>query len=155
MSWKCNVSKRCRHRHRWHDAFIKDVDVKKVETQSDTPPSSLMDSTMSPKVKIMEGEGVGVRSLTRNTSGVEGHARALGWGPGRLTSKSIINTDLHQLNNKLVSAQLEHFMCMDEPWADTDSQDSPRFELGGSHHLPPYSIICAWPWGQHPNVILS
>jgi hypothetical protein len=23
------------------------------------------------------------------------------------------------------------------------------------HHLPPYSILCAWPWDQHPNVILS
>jgi len=27
--------------------------------------------------------------------------------------------------------------------------------LGRSHHLPPYSILYAWPWGQHPNVILS
>jgi hypothetical protein len=125
MPWKCNVSKRCRHKHRWHDAFIEDVDVKKDETQSDTPPNFLMDSTMSPKVKTMEGEGVGVRSLVHNTLGVEGHARALGWGLGRLTSKSITNMDLHQLNNKLFSAQLEHFMCMDEPWANTDSQDSP------------------------------
>jgi hypothetical protein len=24
----------------------------------------------------------------------------------------------------------------------------------GNHHLPLYSIICAWPWSQHPNVIL-
>jgi hypothetical protein len=24
----------------------------------------------------------------------------------------------------------------------------------GSHHLPPYSIIYAWPQGLHPNVIL-
>ncbi len=24
----------------------------------------------------------------------------------------------------------------------------------GSHHLPFYSIICVWPQGQHPNVIL-
>jgi len=36
-----------------------------------------------------------------------------------------------------------------------DSQDSPRPKLGGSHHLPPYSNLCAWPWDQHPNVILS
>jgi hypothetical protein len=27
--------------------------------------------------------------------------------------------------------------------------------LGGSHHLPPYSILCAWPWDQYSNVILS
>jgi hypothetical protein len=44
---------------------------------------------------------------------------------------------------------------MDEPWANTDSQDSPLPELEGNHHLPPYSILYAWPRGQHPNVILS
>jgi len=38
-----------------------------------------MDSAVSPKKKTMEGKGVGARSLGRNTSGVEGHARALGW----------------------------------------------------------------------------
>jgi hypothetical protein len=36
-----------------------------------------------------------------------------------------------------------------------DSKDSPQPELGGNHHLPPYSILCAWPRGQHPNVMLS
>jgi hypothetical protein len=45
----------------------------------DTPPSSLMDSTVSPKVKIAEGKGIGVRSLVRNTLGVEGRARAPRW----------------------------------------------------------------------------
>jgi hypothetical protein len=35
------------------------------------------------------------------------------------------------------------------------AQDSPQPGLRGSHHLPPYNIFCAWPWGQHPNVILS
>jgi len=50
---------------------------------------------------------------------------------------------------------MEHFWCIDEPRANTDSQDSPRPGLGGSHHLPPYSILYAWPQGQHPNVILS
>jgi hypothetical protein len=44
---------------------------------------------------------------------------------------------------------------MDEPRTNTDSQDSPRFGLGGSHHLPPYTILCAWPQDLHPNVILS
>ncbi len=32
-----------------------------------------------------------------------------------------------------------------------DSQDSPRPELGGSHHLPPYNILCASARGPHPN----
>jgi hypothetical protein len=45
---------------------------------SDAPPSSLMDSTLSPKVKTMEGKGIGVHFLARGTSGVEGHVRALG-----------------------------------------------------------------------------
>ncbi len=43
------------------------------------PPSSLMDSTTSSKVKTLEGEGVGARSLARSTLGVEGRARAPGW----------------------------------------------------------------------------
>jgi hypothetical protein len=32
-----------------------------------------------------------------------------------------------------------------------DTQDSPRSGLGGSHHLPPYSILCDWPRSLHPN----
>jgi len=36
-----------------------------------------------------------------------------------------------------------------------DSQDSPRSGLGGSHHLPPYSILCVTPWHPHPNGFLS
>ncbi len=43
---------------------------------------------------------------------------------------------------------------MDKSQACTDSQDSPWFGLGGNHHLSPYSILCAWPLGLHPNVIL-
>jgi len=38
---------------------------------------------------------------------------------------------------------------------NTDTQDSPWPELGGSHHLPPYSILCTSPWGPHPNDFLS
>jgi hypothetical protein len=30
-----------------------------------------------------------------------------------------------------------------------------RLILRGNHHLPPYRLLCAWPWDQHPNVILS
>jgi hypothetical protein len=45
----------------------------------DNPSSSLMDSIMSPKNKIMKGEGVGAHSLVRNTLGVEGRVEASGW----------------------------------------------------------------------------
>jgi hypothetical protein len=38
---------------------------------------------------------------------------------------------------------------------NTDTQDSPRPGLGGSHHLPPYSILCDFPWSPHPNGYFS
>jgi hypothetical protein len=63
--------------------------------------------------------------------------------------------DLHKPNNELVYVLVEALWCMDEPQANTDSQELPWLELGGSHHLLPYSILCAWPHDQHPNVILS
>jgi hypothetical protein len=43
---------------------------------------------------------------------------------------------------------------MDKPQAHINSQDSLRFELGRSHHLPLYSIIYDWPHGLHSNIIL-
>jgi hypothetical protein len=39
--------------------------------------------------------------------------------------------------------------------SNTNIQDSPRPGLGGSHHLPPYSILCTSPWDPHPNDFLS
>jgi len=45
----------------------------------DAPLSSSINSIVHPRVKTTEGEGVGVRSLTRSTLGVEGRARAPGW----------------------------------------------------------------------------
>jgi hypothetical protein len=41
----------------------------------DAPPHSLKDLNVNPKMKTTE-KGVGVCSLTHNTSGVKGHARA-------------------------------------------------------------------------------
>jgi hypothetical protein len=45
----------------------------------DAPPNSLMDSTMNPKVKTTEGKIVGVHSLARSTSRLEGPVGASGW----------------------------------------------------------------------------
>jgi hypothetical protein len=63
-----------------------------------------MDSITSPKVKIMEEEEVGAYSLACNTLGVKGCVGAPRSKLGRLTSKSIIHTDLHKPDNKLISA---------------------------------------------------
>jgi hypothetical protein len=38
---------------------------------------------------------------------------------------------------------------------NSDSQDSSRPRLGGSHHLPLYSILCTSPRGPHPSGFLS
>jgi hypothetical protein len=38
---------------------------------------------------------------------------------------------------------------------NSNSQDSSRPRLGGNHHLPPYSILCAFPRGPRPNGFLS
>ncbi len=54
----------------------------------DAPPSSLMDSTWSPKVKTMEGKKIGARSLVRNISRVEGRAGASRWGQGILKTSN-------------------------------------------------------------------
>ncbi len=38
---------------------------------------------------------------------------------------------------------------------NSNTQDSPWPRLGGSHHLPPYSILCTSPRGPHLNGFLS
>jgi len=38
---------------------------------------------------------------------------------------------------------------------NTDTQDSSHPGLGGSHHLPPYSILCDSPRSPHPNGYFS
>jgi len=53
--------------------------------------------------------------------------------------------------NKLVRTHFTPFWCRDKPRATLDSLDSPRPRLGGSHHLPPYNILCNFPPHLHPN----
>jgi hypothetical protein len=135
------------HHHQWHQWQLYRlfcIPPSTIDIKWRTP--KFFDGLIaSPKVKTTEGERVGAHSLACNTSGVEGHVGVSGWGLGKLTSNSITHTDLHKPNNKLVSALVEHFLCTDEPWANTDSQDSPQPTLGGSHHFPSYNIFCAWP----------
>ncbi len=69
-----------------------------------TPPNSLINSIVNPKVKTTEGLGVGAHSLACNISRVEGCVGSPRLGLGRVTSGSIIHMDLHKKNNKLVSA---------------------------------------------------
>jgi hypothetical protein len=55
-----------------------DQSLERYKRRSDTPPSSLMDSTVSPKVKTTEGR-VGAHSVALSTLKVEGHVGAPRW----------------------------------------------------------------------------
>jgi len=58
-------------------------------------------------------------------------------------------------NPKLVKTHFASIWCWDKPRATLDSLDSPRPGLGGSHHLPPYSILCSSLREPHPNGTFS
>ncbi len=126
-----------------------------IQKLYDASPHSLKDSNVNSKMKTLEEEGIGVRSLNRNTLGLKQCAGALGCELGKVTSGSIIHTNLYKSNNKLINVQLEHFWCTCKPQAYTDSQDSSQFGLGENHHLPTYSILCDYSWELHINIILS
>jgi len=53
--------------------------------------------------------------------------------------------------HKLVRTHSAFFWCWDKPRATLDSFDSPRPGLGGSHHLPPYNILCVALPHPYPN----
>jgi hypothetical protein len=55
----------------------------------------------------------------------------------------------------LVSSPSETFLVLGQATNNTDSLDSPRPRLGGSHHLPPYSILCVALPHPHPNDFYS
>jgi hypothetical protein len=65
----------------WHDMNCAHGTIldHPIWMSDDAPPSSLMDSTSSWKVKITEREGVGARCVVRNTLEVEGHVVTPGW----------------------------------------------------------------------------
>ncbi len=109
----------------------------------DTPPNSLMDSTTNPKLKTLEGKRDGTRSLTRNTSRVAGHARAPGWDKDEWqTSQLFTRTFTNQTTSWLVHSwnTFGARMNNEQTWTHKIHHS---LRLGGSHHLPPYSILCS------------
>ncbi len=95
-----------------------------------------------PKQEITEEEGVGTRSLAHNTLRGRGSCWSSGMGLGRgdkLYSLTRACTQPTQSGQCIVGAPL----VLRQTTGNTDTQDSPRPRLGGSHHLPPYSILVA------------
>ncbi len=46
-------------------------------------------------------------------------------------------------------------LVLGQATGNTDTQDSPWPKLAGSHHLPPYSILCSLRRSLHPNDYFS
>ncbi len=67
----------------------------------------------------------------------------------------LLHDPASKTNPKLVRTHSAPFWCWDKPRATLDSLDSPRPGLRGSHHLPPYSILCVTPREPHPNGTFS
>jgi hypothetical protein len=67
----------------------------------------------------------------------------------------LLHDPASKTNPKLVRTHYASIWCWDKPRATLDSLDSPRPELGGSHHLPPYSILSVTPREPHLNGTFS
>jgi hypothetical protein len=67
----------------------------------------------------------------------------------------LLHDPASKTNPKLVKTHSASIWCWDKPRATLDSLDSPRPRLGGTHHLPPYSILCITPREPHPNGTFS
>jgi hypothetical protein len=84
---------------------------------------------------------------------LEGGKRGVLEVPGK-TRKSgqalLTHTGLHTTHTKWLVLSWSTFGA-GTTMGNTDTQDSPRPGLGGSHHLPPYSIFCDAPRRLHPN----
>ncbi len=103
-----------------------------------------------PKQETTEEERIGAHSLAHNTWRGRGACWSSGMGLGRvdkLHSLTRACTQPTQGGQCIVRAPL----VLGRTTGNMDTQDSPRPGLGGSHHLPPYSILCSSRRRLHPN----
>jgi hypothetical protein len=118
----------------------------------------ICDAFPSPGVNPLEGSlmwscGIGTRKGVpdfQHYKGVEGRARSPGIKLERRTSRSSLILHPKQITKWLVYIR-EHPWVLGKSHGHFGPQDTPRPGLGGSHHLPPYSILCATFRGLHPN----
>ncbi len=106
------------------------------------------------KQKTMEEGRVGARSLAHNTLKGRRACQSSGMGLGRVDK-------LHSLRRAYTKPTqggqciVGTLLVLGRATGNMDTRDSPRPGLGGSHHHPPYSILCGWPLSPHPNGVLS
>ncbi|CAK9213856.1 unnamed protein product [Sphagnum troendelagicum] len=90
-----------------------------------------------------------MRSLAHNTLRGKGASWSSGMGLGRIDKLIHSHGPAHN-PHKVVSAKLEHLWC----WDSHGQHGHTRLitaRTWGSHHLPPYSILCDAPRRLHPN----
>jgi hypothetical protein len=115
-------------------------------------PSSLIDSNVSMRWKQQQNKELRHAPWFATLGG-----RRACWSSEMGTRKS----DKHQLLTWTCTKQTTSWLVCSlsafGPWMNHGQTLTHKTHhgLGGSHHLPPYNILCAWPWDQHPNGILS
>jgi hypothetical protein len=118
----------------------------------DTPPNSLKNSDASPKVKTMKEKGVEVHSLICNILGVRGACWS--FKMGTKTNSQVKVQDEINLHNQ----ERGKLVQIEWKWCDELSRDNLKHKLYMARNLweeaplASYSILCASPWGPHPNV---
>jgi len=75
-------------------------------------------------------------------------------GLGRMTNNYSLAQIYIQPTTSWLLQCWSTFGAKTKPRATSNSQYSPRLGFKGSHHLPPYSILCTSPRGSHPNGFL-
>ncbi len=120
-------------------------------SMSDTLPSPKLASSWGQVTQVAEFLGLEARSQLLALKGVRGACCKLRDRLGRGTSLLNYMALYPNPTNKLVRTHSAPFWCWDKSWAILDSLDSPRPRFEGSHHLPPYIILCSFLPHLHPN----
>jgi hypothetical protein len=102
----------------------------------------------------MEGEGIGACSLAHNTLKGRGACWSSGMRLGRV-NKFTHSHGLAHNSHKVVKCIIGAPLVLGRATGSTDTQDSQQLGLGGSHHLPPYSILCTFPRGPTSKWLFS
>ncbi len=113
------------------------------------------DAFLSPLLDPLEGPStlncgkLGFEGRSRLPT-LKGGARSPEIRLGRGTSIILLEF-ASKTNHKRVRSHLGTPLGVGTSHGHLDSLDSPRPGLGGSHHLPPYSILCSSRWRLHSN----
>ncbi len=149
-------SRRTLSSHFWECEFHPHISPKwGCDNKTHWPCSMLTQSQFLERLKCESKQNttkkeIETRSLTHNTLRGKGACWSSGMGLGRVNKLHSLTqacTKPTQGGQCIVGALL----VLGRIAGNMDTQDSSQLELGGSHHLPPYSILFISSRGPHPN----